>query len=568
MVEEKDSEKKGKSLDEKIEEIQRKTLEEELTPELAIQRIERHKRRRRKKLAKLAFLLLLLNILIFSLIFFLRHKELPLVSGLIGTQRINPPVYLFSIYGPADKPLLLPLGVAVNKEGDRIYVTDPDNRSRRVGVFDFDGKYLYSLEEVDKGRRLWHPVYVAVNSKGEVFVSDRRYSELFVFNPKGKFLRVFYPNGDPMFEWSPFAMTFDKNDNLYVVDVGSKHRILVFDSSGKTTLQFGRPGLTQRYEQAAGELVFPNGLAVDKKGNIWVADSNNSRLQVFNKKGELVNFYLVGGLPRGLAIDGYTREERIIAVDVFGHNVNVYDSKGQRLATFGERGVAEGQFNYPNGLALGYPRRIYVTDRENGRVQVWTWGGIVPEPLKIPPKAAAYSWCLFPLLLLPLWLLSRRVRYVAHSDFIEELLKQHKLPLMRDKLKKIYVTEEIFNRFERYKQDEIELRYYLKPRDYDDYKVDQLQEDYLLEREGATVVSIARGRRVFKLIVLVEDTSTRKVAEHFGYKTMNCQEFIEKYTLEETDGQKPTTAKDTLEKETSDAEADRPTAEEPPPEEH
>lgn len=552
MSDEKNKEVKPKSIDEKIEELEKKTVEEELTSEQIVERAERRRRRRRKKLMKLALLLLLLNLLVFSIFFFLRHKELPLVRGFIGAQRINPPVYLFSIYGPADKPLVAPIGVAVNKEGDRIYVTDPDNRSRRVEVFDFDGNFLYSIENLDSGRKLWHPVYVAVNSKDEVYVSDRRYAQVFVFDSRGKFLRTFYPNGDPKFKWAPFAMTFDKKDNLYVVDIGAKSRVLVFDTKGNLILQFGRPGATQRYEQQAGELVFPNGLAVDKKGNIWVADSNNSRLQVFNNKGELVRTHLVGGLPRGIAIDDYTRDEKLLVVDVFGHNVNIYNTKAERLTTFGERGVSEAQFNYPNGLALGYPRRIYITDRVNGRVQVWTWGGIVAKPVvRLPSRVGPLHFCLLPLLLLPLWLLLRRVKYVAHRDFIEALLKNHKLPLMRDKLKKIYVTAETFNAFERYKQDEVELRYYLKPKDYDDYKVDQLQEDYLLEREGATVIAIARERKFFKLTVLAEDKSTRKLAEHFRYKTMNCREFIEKYTLEDT-GDKPTIERPTVERKTGE----------------
>jgi hypothetical protein len=42
------------------------------------------------------------------------------------------------------------------------------------------------------------------------------------------------------------------------------------------------------------------------------------------------------------------------------------------IGTFGDEGIADGQFEYPNGIATDSRSTIYVTDRENGRVQVWS----------------------------------------------------------------------------------------------------------------------------------------------------------------------------------------------------
>lgn len=63
-------------------------------------------------------------------------------------------------------------------------------------------------------------------------------------------------------------------------------------------------------------------------------------------------------------------------VDAVGHNVNVYDVSGRLpefLYAFGELGLGDGQFSSPSDIAPDGTGRLYVTDRENSRVQVWSY---------------------------------------------------------------------------------------------------------------------------------------------------------------------------------------------------
>jgi sugar lactone lactonase YvrE len=58
------------------------------------------------------------------------------------------------------------------------------------------------------------------------------------------------------------------------------------------------------------------------------------------------------------------------------HTIKVYDVSGDApafLRAFGSYGLGNGQFRFPNGIALDGSSRIYVTDRENGRVQIWSY---------------------------------------------------------------------------------------------------------------------------------------------------------------------------------------------------
>ena len=128
-----------------------------------------------------------------------------------------------------------------------------------------------------------------------------------------------------------------------------------------------------------GQFLFPNGAIQDAQRPVYVSDGNNGRISVWQADGQfLFNFGRGTGegalsLPRGLTID---ERQRLYVVDAVGQDVKVYDLTGEQpdfLFTFGEFGVEDGQFNYPNAIAVDGTGRLYIADRENNRIQVWTY---------------------------------------------------------------------------------------------------------------------------------------------------------------------------------------------------
>jgi DNA-binding beta-propeller fold protein YncE len=127
---------------------------------------------------------------------------------------------------------------------------------------------------------------------------------------------------------------------------------------------------------------FPNGVATDSAGYVYVADSNNGRLLTFSPGGALVAQVGRGsgqgnlGLPRGVAVDG---QDRVYVVDSSGQSVFVYGAYEEGatnlefLGTFGSYGVSNGAFSYPNGIAVDGRGRLYVADSANNRVQLWSY---------------------------------------------------------------------------------------------------------------------------------------------------------------------------------------------------
>jgi len=320
----------------------------------------------KKRKSLIAALLIALVILALLFVWYLMNRK-PL-SELPGLSSTEMPHYEFSIYGTTT-----PLGVAANASGDRIYVTESGG-ARLVRVYDRAGKEVGTLKPPSSTGKAHVPVYVAINpTTQDVYVSDRSTGSIYVYDEKGTYLRTFAPKGDLGGKWSPLGLAFAPDGTLYATDVrevpAKSHRILAFAADGTLVRSIGEPG----------QLSFPNGIVVDSQGNIEVSDSNNGRLVVFSPYGKSLAMIGSGvgegdlGLPRGAAVD---EAGRLYVVDTADHQIRVYaidESKAlpTYIGSFGAEGQLDGTFEYPNGVATDTRARIYVTDRENNRVQVW-----------------------------------------------------------------------------------------------------------------------------------------------------------------------------------------------------
>jgi len=313
----------------------------------------------------------------------------PPVAGLFGDASFE---YVRSIDG-----LQNPMGVAVSQDG-RIYVTEAGGE-RLVHIYNSRGRELGSFAPPGTEAPGRVPVYVAVSPSGDVYVSDRDSASIFVFSadgaPKGQ---VAPPAGYE--DWHPLGLAFDKTGNLYVTDVTpDKHRLMVLDLTPASSLGIDPTLIHARPEgsilklsfgtqgEEDGQFWFPNGIAVDSQGRIYVSDSNNGRMQAFDKNGKLL--FKIGrgmsrgdlSIPRGIAVDS---DGRLLIVDTYRGAVQAYeisksagsDSEGAPVKFAGAFSESLGDgvfFLYPNGLALDGKDQIYVADRSNNRVQIWKY---------------------------------------------------------------------------------------------------------------------------------------------------------------------------------------------------
>ncbi len=126
-----------------------------------------------------------------------------------------------------------------------------------------------------------------------------------------------------------------------------------------------------------GKLSLPVGIAIDDYANIYVCDSKQASIVVYDKNKKLVNAF--GGRlelvkPAGISINN--KDKILYVVDTKAHNIKAYSLDGELLFTFGKRGKAEGEFNFPTNIAVDRRNgNIVIVDTQNFRVQVFDKNG-------------------------------------------------------------------------------------------------------------------------------------------------------------------------------------------------
>ena len=138
-------------------------------------------------------------------------------------------------------------------------------------------------------------------------------------------------------------------------------------------LEWGESGLMQ-----PGHFSFPQNLASDDSGNIYVTDLGNMRVQKFDNDGTFLNAWGSSGSGSGqfkspIGIEVF--EDSVFVVDSQLNRIQKFDLEGNFVTKWGEQGPEAGQFLLPNGIAAGNNGTIYVVDTGNQRIQKFTQDG-------------------------------------------------------------------------------------------------------------------------------------------------------------------------------------------------
>ncbi len=367
-------------------------------------------RKTKRKIGLIAALLILLSLLTLLYVNYLATKKIGFDVAVDSGSAVTPPQFLYSFAGAPPNQLQRPLGVFADGTG---YVWVTDSIQGRLLKYREDGTFVGSY---GKGTLLT-PLYIVKNPlNGRIYVSDRRTRQIHIFDAGGKYLGIFDPklpkNQRPTFttvQWAPVAMAFAPDGTFYVTELLKGHRLLIFGPDGKFKKSVGDAGIPKDPNSGPELFQFPNSIKVH--GNeVWVADSNNRRIQVFSRDGEFKRMLVTSGLPRGFdflpQLAGRKKDAPALltVIDTLAHDATIWDATGNKMLTFGGQGVMDGQFSYPNDLSVGTKAKIFVADTYNARIQVWGWPSETAV-VKLPPLPQYWGWCLTPLLLLPLLLL-------------------------------------------------------------------------------------------------------------------------------------------------------------------
>lgn len=266
-----------------------------------------------------------------------------------------------------DEDVARPMAVAVDSM-DRVVIADSGRG--RVHIFDRKtGEYSYLRGTEMETLRL--PVGVATDAKGNIYVADGEHGKIFVFKPDGSYDSDL---DSPKWLTRPSGIAIDKaRQRLYVVDTPS-HDVKIFDLEKRALLKtFGERG------EQNGEFNYPSFVTVDKAGQLYVTDTLNSRIQVFDVDGRFLRAFGKKGdgtgdlsAPKGVGVDS---EGHTYVADADFDNLQIFDEKGRLLLFLGASGQTAGKFWLPTGLFVDDRDRIYVADSYNKRVQIFQYLG-------------------------------------------------------------------------------------------------------------------------------------------------------------------------------------------------
>ncbi|MBS3908460.1 MAG: hypothetical protein KGZ93_02305 [Actinobacteria bacterium] len=437
--------------------------------------------------------------------------------------------HLYSIYGWGQRPdqlLRRPHGVATDGKGN-IFVTMPSRG--KVVVFDGDGNYQYSFgsKGMEEGS-LRGPLGIAIDPKrNRVYVADRARFKLVVFNTRGKFI-------SETSLLSPVQPTVAK-DRVYLTTFGP---IAIYSLDGRLLDTWGG-----RSRQLGG-FDYAHGICVDSRGNVYVSDTNNTRLVALNKKGDVL--WVQGrppkgvldpkkglNLPAGMTMDD---KERLYIVDAFDFAVKVYNTKGRELFKFGgQSGNLEGQFNMPDGITYLGDRKFAIADKFNDRVQV--------VRLTLPGEGGPFEqfpWWMLLLIPLLMMLLGRK-KFIANEDFMELVVSDRKLRLLTQVAKRVQVSQEVFDRFAEHVEEDLKFADVVAVRKFKPEEMQKLMEEHSIDEKTASFLAMAKKRFPEKLVLnrltlAFEDAKVREVLTGNGKKPpkmLTFEEFVEKYSVPE-----------------------------------
>jgi DNA-binding beta-propeller fold protein YncE len=284
----------------------------------------------------------------------------------------NAESYVFNLawggLGSLNDEFNTPEGIAVDPKGN-VWVADQSNS--RILQFDANGNFLFSFGAQGSGDgQFSFPRGIAIDQQGNILVADTFNNRIQKFNATGRFLckagGLNQPHG--------IAVHPTNVNSIYVANTAS-HAVRRFNGTCNDLGGWGSGPSAN-----AGEFSSPRHIAVDSTGKVYVVDTNNHRIQVFNATGSRrLNTWGVFGSgdsrftadpqfssPTGLGIDLCGN---VFVSDHNNHRIQKFKSDGTFITMWGWAGSDEGEFTRPVGIAVDGKGRVYVADRDNHRIQ-------------------------------------------------------------------------------------------------------------------------------------------------------------------------------------------------------
>jgi DNA-binding beta-propeller fold protein YncE len=218
------------------------------------------------------------------------------------------------------------------------------------------------------------PHGLKVDKDDNIWVTDVWLHQVFKFSHDGTLLmklgKAHVSGNDSTHFNLPTDVAISPDGSFYVSDGYGNSRVVKFSATGKYLFEWGKKG------NKPGEFVIPHSINLDVKGNVYVADRENSRIQVFNPEGIFLKEWdnEKSGKLYALAFD--KTKTNLFAVDYLmndtipkGSDIFLFDTATIKISQFGRSGSYNGPICRYHDLVLDDEGSIYVGDILGNRIQ-------------------------------------------------------------------------------------------------------------------------------------------------------------------------------------------------------
>jgi hypothetical protein len=268
--------------------------------------------------------------------------------------------HVLSLYvDTKDGGMNLPQGVACR--GNVLIVAD--SASGRLLRFAYQDGVAKGGDEI-RVNEVSYPETVQIGTKGEIFVLDGKQRRIARLGPEGAFKGFIKGEGVPgASDFIPMNFRLDGADNFYILDVFSA-RVLVLDPTGKYVKSADFP-------QTYG---FISDLEVDARGSIFLLDTKRSLVYTLAKDAKEFSEYTRSlrddiNFAMNMTVDSknflYIADQNSGGVVIIGPDGSY---QGRQLGF----GWKEGLLRYPSQLYFNEKEELFIADRENNRIQIYS----------------------------------------------------------------------------------------------------------------------------------------------------------------------------------------------------
>jgi DNA-binding beta-propeller fold protein YncE len=273
--------------------------------------------------------------------------------------------YLFSFPDEPVRGLSLsqPQALSIDPRG-QVFVLDTGNN--RILKFDKKGKFLFALGGFGWEREQFdNPLDISAKTSLDVFIADYNNERIERYDNKLNYISSFY--SDRTFSNSlrfgfPSSVDLSKHGELFIVD-NENDRILKLNSFGDPVLSFGD------FNWGDGQLEHPIKIEVTPSDLVYVSDQDANQIVVFDYYGNFIARFgkEILNNPNGLA---WALDNKLFVADSGNNRIVIFNKDRELIYFWGEQGDKLGAFKNPVDVAL-YQNQIFVLDSDNSRIQVF-----------------------------------------------------------------------------------------------------------------------------------------------------------------------------------------------------